>query len=169
MESRKPAAGAAGGEEAKAFAAALRWLTVRPRTRRELADKLRDRGFSTSASAAVLARLAGLGYVDDEAFAMQWAETAARVKAFGPLRIEKDLRRRGIERSLAVKAAKEAAGEKDEEKLAGEVIMQRIARDGWPRDQRSRRRLLGHLTRRGFTAGAALRALRGIRGGGGSE
>ncbi len=150
-----------------AYQEALRLLTYKQRTRKELSDRLARKGFSTKAVGEALARLASFGYVNDEEYARLWAAGAVERSRFGPIRIEMELRKRGIERDLARRAAGEAILDIGEEKLAREVLGAKVSREGLPGDGRDRRRLIGFLVRRGFTRSLAISAVMDLNAEGG--
>ncbi len=52
---------------------AYRYLTIRPRSRSEVAQKLRDREFPPDIISSVIDHLIKLGYLNDEQFARDWA------------------------------------------------------------------------------------------------
>ena len=58
-----------------ALESAVRLLSYRPRSERELSDRLGRKGFARPAIDAALERLRELGYVDDAAFARSWTES----------------------------------------------------------------------------------------------
>ncbi len=64
--------------------AALRMLSIRARSRRELKLALARKGFGESQQDAVLSRLAELGYVDDARFARDRASALLRNGKLGP-------------------------------------------------------------------------------------
>ncbi|HEY8552009.1 MAG TPA: RecX family transcriptional regulator [Thermaerobacter sp.] len=89
--------GAPGDEAAvrSATRTALRWLTARARTEREVRERLlRDR-VPAAVVDQVLAQLRAWGYVDDRRLALEAAE-AARVRHVGPRRLRAELLRRGV-------------------------------------------------------------------------
>src|SRR5918992_6044157 len=85
----------------KAMERAGRWLALRPRTESELRDRLQEGGFDEDTVERVLARLAELRLVDDEAFAKQWVEERARRKGLGPRALVADLESKGISLEVA--------------------------------------------------------------------
>lgn len=90
---------------------ALRLLALRGRSRAELWKKLAERDFTKSAIERVLENLDELGYLDDEAFAINRARHLAVNRLYGNRKIEEQLREKGIDRE----AAKAAIGEVREE------------------------------------------------------
>jgi len=73
---------------------ALRRLSVRARSRKELAQDLKSRDVPAEAAAAVLDRFAEVGLIDDAAFAEEWVE--ARGRRSGAGRLRQELRLKGV-------------------------------------------------------------------------
>ncbi|MDP2872981.1 MAG: regulatory protein RecX [Bacillota bacterium] len=80
----------------EAMTRALRLLSARPQTERELTDKLSRAGFGTGTIEGVLVRLRELRYVDDAAFAHQWVEERSRLRPIGRRALASELVRKGI-------------------------------------------------------------------------
>ncbi|MGQ0659788.1 RecX family transcriptional regulator [Sphingosinicella sp.] len=102
-----------GSLERLALRYAERYATSRAKLARYLLRKTRERGWDGAADAppieAIVARMAGLGYVDDRAFAAARAATLTR-RGLGARRIAADLHAAGIgaDDSVAPRAAAEA-------------------------------------------------------------
>ncbi len=90
---------------------ALRLLALRARSRAELQKKLAEREFSKSAIDRVLENLGELGYLDDEAFAVNRARHLAMNRLYGNRKIEEQLREKGIDREAAQAAIREVREE----------------------------------------------------------
>jgi regulatory protein len=138
-------------EQGRAVAAALRLLSLRARSRKDLQDRLRRRGFSAAATAAAVSRMSDLGYLDDAAFARGYVESrqAATPRSRRFLRYE--LGRSGVA-SDQVEAAVEAVSD---DTAAYEAASRRLrALRGVDRET-FRRRLGAFLTSRGFSYGVA--------------
>ena len=103
---------------------ALRLLALRSRSRAELWKKLAERDFTKSAIERVLENLGELGYLDDEAFAVNRARHLAVNRLYGDRKIEEQLREKGI----APEAAKAAIREVREEFPAMEGIARSAAK-----------------------------------------
>ncbi len=153
----------AGEPAGKAYAEALRLLSYKARTRRELVDKLAGKGYPDGTIELVLERLAALGLVNDEEYAREWAETAARHKHYGPARIEASLRQRGIDREAAARAVAALLAERGEAELAADAARKKLGSRGNPTDASAVRKLIGYLTRRGFSRSATLIVLKSLR------
>ena len=90
---------------------ALRLLALRGRSRAELRKKLAERDFSESVIERVLENLGELGYLDDEAFAVNRARHLAVNRLYGDRKIEEQLREKGIAREAARAAIREVREE----------------------------------------------------------
>lgn len=83
----------------RAFLKACDLISRRDHSSGELLIKLRQKGFSEGAESAI-EKLTELGYIDDERFASSYAAELQRVKHFGKRRIEQELYRKGIDKSI---------------------------------------------------------------------
>jgi regulatory protein len=77
---------------------ALSWLARREYGRRELIDKLVQRGCGEEAATQVVAALTTEGLVSDERF-IETLLHVRRVRGYGPLYIRRELEEKGIDRS----------------------------------------------------------------------
>lgn len=138
---------------------AVRFLGTRPRTRWELERRLRRASADPEVIAATLDRLAGMGYVDDTAFARWWAEQRDRHAPRGRRMVEAELRQHGVPREIleALRGIELAEPALDGEALpSSEGERARTALDRhlrgrpMPSDMKARQRLGAFLVRRGF-------------------
>ena len=140
--------------EAAARELCLRLLTARARTRSELATALRGRKVPDDVARRVLERLDEVGLVDDREFAGQWVRSRHRSRGLGRRALAVELSRKGV----AADAAEEALAEVDpasERARAEELVIRRLrAMTVASEDERVRagRRLVGMLTRKGYSA-----------------
>jgi regulatory protein len=138
---------------------ALRYLSYRPRTRKEVLRHLRSKGFGAHA-VTVVGRCEQLGYIDDEAYALAFARERIRLRPRGRPRVVSELLARGVDRDTAERAAVSAL---EEEGVTEYELLRIVARRRALALERlepaaARRRLTGFLRRRGFEA-AAVRAV----------
>ena len=117
--------------------AALAALDRRALTRRELAGKLRLKGFDADAVAATLDRLEAVGLVDDRALAYNLARRFAEDGRRGAARVSADLARRGVPRELAAEAVA-AAFTPEASRDAVDRATARLVRGGAPQDRLGR-------------------------------
>ena len=138
---------------------AVRFLGTRPRSRWELERRLRKAAASDDVISATLDRLAGMGYVDDVAFARWWAEQRDRHAPRGRRMLEAELRQHGVPRDVLeeLRGTELVEPALDGEPLpATESDRARVALDrhlrgrAVPDEARARQRLGAFLIRRGF-------------------
>ena len=89
-----------------------RYATTRARLRAYLTRKIRERGWNGPGEAPVAGlaeRLAGLGYIDDRAFAASRAASLAR-RGYGELRVRDALAAAGIAEADSAEAREQARG-----------------------------------------------------------
>jgi regulatory protein len=96
--------------ENRAYEKALRLLTVRSRTRKELKQRLVAERFSDKVAERVLERLASTGLIDDKKFAIDRARAMGKGKGWGPRKLRSDLAQRGIAREAIDEAVSQAYG-----------------------------------------------------------
>jgi regulatory protein len=138
---------------------ALRLLSVRPRSRRELELRLRGAGFEADEVEAELARLEAVGLVDDEAFARAVVEHELTVRRSGRRAVGSRLAARGVDRATIDAALQEASGTGDEDR-ALELARSRVSRLAGVGPEQAFTRLVGFLARRGYEPSVARAAAR---------
>lgn len=147
--------------EEEARAAAYDLLARRGWSRKELEDRLRRRGASAAVARAVTERLVELGYLDDAEFARAWVEGRMRRRPAGPRRLEHELRRRGVDPSLAGESVSRIDPDVLQKQANGFAAerLRRLARAG--EDLRSAaRKVAAAMARRGFDWDVIRAALR---------
>ena len=76
---------------------ALRLITNRPRSTKEVRDRMREKGIDDTVQDRVVDRLTELDLLDDEAFARYWIDQRARFKPRGIPLLQQELRQKGID------------------------------------------------------------------------
>lgn len=142
---------------------AYRYLTIRPRSNKELADKLHDKKFSDPVIAAVLEHVTRLGYLDDGKFAAQWAASRIRSRGFGKRRLEQELRIKGISRDIIKETLTTLFEESAESDIARKEAEKKLRTLTRFEPQVRRRRLAGFLERKGFSSEIIRTILRTMR------
>jgi regulatory protein len=132
---------------------AYRYLSIRARSRSEIEAKLRDKEFSDEVIESVMSGLVRLGYINDERFAEQWASSRMRTRGFGKRRVEQELRLKGVSRDTIHQAVQTVFGEQPEEELARKEAMKKLRTLTRFEPEVQKRRLAGHLERKGFSSG----------------
>jgi regulatory protein len=109
---------------------ALRYLTGRDRTEAQLTAYLLRKGASPERLRPLLHRFRVLGYLNDDRFALQWAEARLRAKPMARRRLELELRGRGISRVAAGRTLEQLYAQRDEADLARLLLAQRCVAPG---------------------------------------
>jgi regulatory protein len=137
----------------------LRLLSVRPRTRAELEQKLVAKDVDAAVVEQVLGRLGQVGLIDDAAFAELWVRSRHQYQGISRRALVMELRRKGVDGELAVSAADEVDDESEDAK-ARELVRKRLRSMTGLDEVTSIRRLVGMLARKGYSPGLAYRVVR---------
>lgn len=143
--------------------ACLRLLAVRPRSRTELAQRLRRKGYESAQVNPVLDRLAEVELIDDAVFANAWVQSRHSFSGKGRRALAAELRLKGVEDSIAA-AALEQVDASSEEQRARALVRKRLRclpTSGSAGDATaSVRKLAALLARRGYSQELAFRVVR---------
>jgi regulatory protein len=138
---------------------ALRKLAAAPQTRAQLDEAMAKRGVPDDVRVHVLDRFTDVGLIDDTMFARMWVESRHAGRGLARRALGHELRRRGVDGTIADEAVAEIDPE-SEEGTARELVAKRLASTrGLDADKRTRR-LAGMLARKGYPAGLAYRVVR---------
>jgi regulatory protein len=132
---------------------ALDYLAYKPRTEEEVRRKLRREDVPSMVIDDVVARLYELEYLDDEAYAHDYAHNRFASKKYGPVRIRRELEERGVDRHVADAAVDDLFAEVNATAAAwshAEKRWPRLAGEDDPR--RRRQKMYRYLRRRGFSS-----------------
>jgi len=145
------------------MAYAARVLSARAQTISELREKLKRRASRAEDVDAVLARLKGIGYLNDQKFADSFATWRRENEGLGKTRVLRDLMARRVAPALARKAADAAYAEVDEVALI-ETFLERKYRGknlgALLADQKHLASAYRKLRLAGFTSGNSIRVLK---------
>jgi regulatory protein len=95
-------------------------------------------------------------YLDDAEYARAWARARAHRRSLGPARLAKELRARGIPEREIRGALHEVFAEREAREVAEAAAVRKLATLTGLAPAVARRRLAGHLSRRGFADGIIL-------------
>lgn len=133
---------------------ALRFLTTRPRTLREIRDKLREKEFPEEEIRRVITDLTTAGLLNDEEFARMFVRNALAIRPTGQLVVKRKLLALGIPKAIAEEAiAEEMPPDSTHEqalKAAKQFLRKNRTRQQKEPAVKLRSRLAGFLARRGF-------------------
>ena len=137
----------------------LRQLSAGPRTRHQLATKLKDRDVPETAATAVLDRFEELRLINDAEFADLWVRSRAENRHLGSATLRRELREKGVADHLIESALQQLSAD-DERESARHLVARKLARvdraslDRTEKDKHTRR-LVAMLVRKGHSPGAA--------------
>jgi len=150
----------------KGLQKAYRLLAVRARSEWELRTKLKEKKFDRQVVDGVVARLYELTYLDDEAFARQWARHLAVDKLSGNRRIEMSLQEKGVGRAMCERVLAEIRQEAPEKEAIRQLIRKKLKGARLQKqDGQGKRRLVQHLLGRGFAPDLIFEMIREAEGG----
>jgi len=137
----------------------VRLLSVRSRSRTELRQAMVRKEFEEEVAELVLGRLDRAGLIDDEAFAHEWVASRHNHKGLSRRALVNELRRKGVDDSVAAQAAA-AVNEDSELERAREIVRRKLSSVARVDDTTKLRRLVGVLARKGYAEGMAIRVVR---------
>ncbi len=130
---------------------ALRFLGYRPRSAAEVQNHLVSRGYSAAAVAGTLERLHSLSYLNDENFARNWAASKFINRGYGPIRIARELRSKGIGEAVIRDVLRETCDPGCEADRARSLLKKKFDSQNLT-DPKVVRRAVGFLQRRGYSS-----------------
>jgi regulatory protein len=133
-----------------AKAICLRLLAVAPRPRAGLAQAMKRKDVPDHVAEAVLDRLTEVGLVDDVAYAQSFVRVKQRDRALGRTALRTELRKLGVDEEVTVVAV-DAVDEDAERARASDLVAKRVDAAMAAGPVAARRRLLGLLSRRGYS------------------
>jgi regulatory protein len=148
--------------EAGLFEYALKSLTVRMRTERDLRRLMKSRAEEGEpgerAIDAVVLRLKELRYLSDTRFAADYTRMRKENQGFGRRRVQQDLTAKGIHKETVAEAVSAAFDEADEVALARAYVTRKRMQK--PKDQKETVRVMNRLMRAGYSSTAIFKMLR---------
>ena len=143
------------GELERARDFSLRLLSYRPRSEKEVRERLGRRGFPPETVEETIARLKGQGLLDEGAFARFWKEGRETASPRSKRLIEQELLRKGIDPELA----REAVQDLDEDESALRAARKKARSLKGLDKETFRKKMQSYLLRRGFSWEVARRTL----------
>lgn len=138
-------------ELSKAKNYSLNLLTYRPRSIKEIKDKLSKKEYPEVIIELVIEELKSLNFLDDLQFAELWTKSRLLGKPVGKRRLEQELYRKGIAEDIITKVSASAYASEKEAALALELAKKWVKKNRTLSSQTAQRRLYGYLGRRGFS------------------
>lgn len=145
--------------ESVARSVALQRLSVAPQTRAQLDAAMARKGVPEEVRDGVLDRFSDVGLVDDAAYARAWVESRHNGRGLARRALGYELRKRGVEPTVAEEALA-AVDPEQEERAARALVAQRLPSTRRLDPLARTRRLTGLLARKGYPPGLAFRVVR---------
>lgn len=139
-------------EKAKAISVALRYLGYRMRSKKEVEDKLREKGYAEFTE-AVMEYLEESRYLDDLEFAVCFARDKFGLNGFGKHRIRMELAKKGIDNRDIETAIEEVFDSESEKEAAKELAVKKL--NGSYRndsEENKYRKTSSYLYRKGYSS-----------------
>lgn len=145
-------------EQNKANDYALKFLSNRWRTEKEIVDKMNKKGFDEEIINKTLAYLKKYNFIDDRRFAEIYTEEKVRLKKLGSYRIKYELQNKGVDESIASEIVEKYSN--NEYERAMELATKKIK--SYKNDDKNAiyRKLGGYLQRRGYSFECVSKVLR---------
>jgi regulatory protein len=135
----------------KAMQAAYQILSVRSRSEEELKEKLRKKGVKESFIEQVVSSLRKKGYLNDVEFSLNFAQYLLNTRHYGLIRIGRELRKRRIPEEIVQDTIHSLKAEIDEEAMVVKALEMRLKASDYQKiDEKSKRRIIQFLCRKGF-------------------
>jgi regulatory protein len=129
----------------KAYGLALAYVARRMRSRHELIDYFRRKGYDDDLGVQILHKLRAQRLVDDQAFAEAWVRNRRLLKSVSKRRLIQELRQKHVAEDIIEKAV--AEDEADERTVLGELIAKKRRQTKYQDDLK----LMQYLARQGFS------------------
>ena len=130
---------------------AVRLLAAKPRSVRELRERLLDKMWTDEAIVeSVIAKLSGYKYLDDDQYARDVAMSKLRQNPQGKRRLEMTMSQKKLDKDTVDAAIATAFEEMPEDDLIDIAIQKRLRIKGKPETREDAKKFYDHLLRRGF-------------------
>jgi regulatory protein len=134
----------------KAASYAHRLLSYRPRSEKEIIDKLRTKGFEPDIIEGLVTALKKRNIINDTKFAKLWAESRLYINGHGPDRIKQELKAKGICEDIIYSVTSGLKNSADEYETVRKLAGRKAALLKGITQEKARQRLYAYLKRRGF-------------------
>ena len=138
-----------GASQEEAFERAVKFLSYRARSEAEVRRKLAQLGFSRDTAEGAVKKLVSLKLLNDGNFTRAWTVSRVEGRGYGPLRVERELRQKGIAKSLIAQILDETFGKKQGKERAKQLLEKRFRGQDLT-DAKVFRRAVAFLQRRGY-------------------
>jgi regulatory protein len=107
--------------------------------------------YSNDTTDRVLEKLRSLNYINDEAFARNWASGRVTGRGYGPKRICQELQKKGVRDALIREVVRETF-DQGEEREKAKLVLEKRFKNQQLSDPKMLRRAASFLERRGYSS-----------------
>jgi regulatory protein len=132
-------------QDDKAYGLALAYVARRMRSEWELRDYFRRKGYELDLADQLIARLAALGFINDEAFAEAWVRNRRLLKPVSRRRLIQELKQKRIADDIAEQVLQ--GDETDDRQVLRELIVRKRRQTKY----QDKLKLMQYLARQGFS------------------
>lgn len=137
-------------------------MRFRPRSIKEMAQRLRQKGHRSFIIAQVIKELREKRFLDDKTFAKLWVGDRVSLKPTGKNLLAKELRSRGVDEETIDEVLDEFEDAYDEYEIAKALALKRIERLKRVEKEKAAKKLFDFLIRRGFSYNIIWKVIKSI-------
>ena len=135
----------------KAKQAAVNLLSFRPRSIKEVSNRLVHKGWNKDLADRVTGELVDKGYLNDEEFAAIFARDRAKNKCLGPVALKSELIKTGVAQKIIEQTIEAVYSKYPADELIQRLIKKRGIDLDVPLVKKEKQRFINLLKRKGFT------------------
>ena len=148
----------------RAYQVAVNFISYRPRSSKEIVDKLARKGFTRELALEIVDQLKDLSLLNDLQFARMFVRDKLLGKPMGKAMLRRKLLEKGIAFQLSEKVLKEYVTEEKEQEAARTLAVHKLNRSRFSALEplARQKRLIDYLLSRGFSQDVATKTVRSI-------
>ena len=135
----------------KAKQAAVNLLSFRPRSIKEVSNRLVHKGWNKDLADRVTGELVDKGYLNDEEFAAIFARDKAKNKCLGPVALKSELIKTGVAQKIIEQTIEAVYSKYPADELIQRLMKKRGIDLDVPLVKKEKQRFINQLKRKGFT------------------
>ena len=135
----------------KAKQAAVNLLSFRPRSIKEVSNRLIHKGWNKDLADRVTGELVDKGYLNDEEFAAIFARDKAKNKCLGPVALKSELIKTGVAQKIIEQTIEAVYSKYPADELIQRLMKKRGINLDVPLVKKEKQRFINLLKRKGFT------------------
>ena len=143
-------------------AMALRMLSRRALSCKELQQRLKQKGADQNTASEIVQYCLDTGYIDEKGIVEDHIRRGREIKLVGRFLLEYELRERGLGKELIAKGMDELYPDSDEPEIANRFALNKLRTMGDLHREKRVRRLGGALQRRGFRGDVVAEIMREV-------